>query len=42
MQSDKAPQVIISMLDQALIARSSASYVLRDSWFRHTPRRLSL
>ena len=32
-----APQVIASMLDRALEAGATASYVLMDSWFTHAP-----
>ncbi|MGK4144956.1 transposase [Weissella paramesenteroides] len=32
-----APQVIVSMLDRALAAGATASYVLMDSWFTHAP-----
>lgn len=32
-----APQVIASMLDRAIKAGLSASYVLMDSWFTHAP-----
>ena len=32
-----APQVIASMLDRALAAGATASYVLMDSWFTHAP-----
>lgn len=32
-----APQVIVSMLDRALKAGATASYVLMDSWFTHAP-----
>jgi len=32
-----APQVIAAMLDRALQAGTSASYVLIDSWFTHAP-----
>ncbi|MBB3111365.1 hypothetical protein FHS18_003433 [Paenibacillus phyllosphaerae] len=32
-----APQVIVSMLDRAISAGSTASYVLMDSWFTHAP-----
>lgn len=32
-----APQVIVSMLDRALAAGTTASYVLMDSWFTHAP-----
>jgi DDE superfamily endonuclease len=32
-----APQVIASMLDRAIQAGVSASYVLMDSWFTHAP-----
>jgi hypothetical protein len=32
-----APQVVASMLDRALEAGATASYVLMDSWFTHAP-----
>ncbi|WP_218096399.1 IS4 family transposase, partial [Paenibacillus solanacearum] len=32
-----SPQVIVSMLDRALKAGATASYVLMDSWFTHAP-----
>jgi DDE superfamily endonuclease len=32
-----APQVIASMLDRAIEAGATASYVLMDSWFTHAP-----
>lgn len=32
-----APQVVTSMLDRALEAGATASYVLMDSWFTHAP-----
>jgi hypothetical protein len=32
-----APQVMASMLDRALAAGATASYVLMDSWFTHAP-----
>lgn len=32
-----APQVVASMLDRALAAGATASYVLMDSWFTHAP-----
>lgn len=32
-----APQVITEMLDRAIQAGASASYVLMDSWFTHAP-----
>ncbi|SDE68341.1 putative transposase ISC1217 [Paenibacillus sp. UNCCL117] len=32
-----APEVIVSMLDRALKAGATASYVLMDSWFTHAP-----
>jgi hypothetical protein len=32
-----APQVIAEMLDRAIQAGASASYVLMDSWFTHAP-----
>jgi hypothetical protein len=32
-----APQVIVSMLDRALAAGATASYVLMDNWFTHDP-----
>ncbi|MBA9087295.1 hypothetical protein FHR92_003779, partial [Fontibacillus solani] len=32
-----APTVIVSMLDRALKAGTTASYVLMDSWFTHAP-----
>jgi hypothetical protein len=32
-----APQVIVSMLDRAMKAGATASYVLMDSWFTHEP-----
>jgi Transposase DDE domain. len=32
-----APQVVTSMLDRALEAGTTASYVLMDSWFTHAP-----
>ncbi|GIP35915.1 IS4 family transposase ISDha5 [Paenibacillus sp. J2TS4] len=32
-----APQVIVSMLDRALKAGATASYVLMDSWFTYAP-----
>ncbi|WP_391572736.1 transposase [Cohnella sp.] len=32
-----APHVVASMLDRALVAGVTASYVLMDSWFTHAP-----